>query len=85
MENMGFELWIFRIVQFMKLLSTISHGLSLPWEIMIVAPIWVEKIWIWFKPRLGESGVHLLIWKITELSSGWTITRTIIGIGAIWT
>jgi hypothetical protein len=73
------------MVQFMVLKSIISCSLSFPREIQMVTPIRVVKFRIWIKPRSGEICVHLLIWKIGALSPGWTITRTMIRIGAIWT
>jgi uncharacterized protein (UPF0147 family) len=44
MEDLVLELLIFKMMQFMKLGSTISHDLSLPREIRMVAPVWVVKI-----------------------------------------
>jgi hypothetical protein len=46
MEDLVFELRIFRMMQFLKLRSTISHGLSLPQEIRMVAPVQVVNIGI---------------------------------------
>jgi hypothetical protein len=83
MGRLVVELRIIRMVQFLKLGSIISHGLSLPQEIRMVAPVRVVKIRIWIKSRAGEIGVHLLIRKIAELSPQWTITSTMIRIRAI--
>jgi hypothetical protein len=44
MGRLIIELWIIKIVQFLKLGSTISNGLSLPREIRMVALIRVVKI-----------------------------------------
>jgi len=83
--RLGIELRIFKIVQFILLGSIISCGLSLPWEIKMVALVQVVNIGIWVKPQAGEIGVCLLTRKIAELSPGWTITSTMIRIGAVWT
>jgi hypothetical protein len=83
MGRLIIELWIIKIVQFLKLRSTISNGLSLPREIRMVAPVRVVKIGISIKLRAGEIGVHLLTSKIAELSPKWTITGTMIRIEAI--
>jgi hypothetical protein len=44
MGRLVIELRIFRMMQFLKLGSTISHGLSLPREIRMVALVQVVKI-----------------------------------------
>jgi hypothetical protein len=44
MGRLVIELQIFRMVQFLKLESTISNGLSLPQEIKMVALVLVVKI-----------------------------------------
>jgi hypothetical protein len=78
MGRLGIELRIIRIVQFLKLGSTISNGLSLPWEIRIVALVQVVNIGIIIKFRAGKIGFHLLIRRIAELSPEWSITSTMI-------
>jgi hypothetical protein len=83
MGRLAIELWIIRMMQFLKLRSTISHGLSLQREIRMVAPVRVVKIGICIKYRIREIGVYLLIRKIAELSPGGTTTSTIIRIRAI--
>jgi hypothetical protein len=59
--------------------------LSLPREIRMVPPVRIVNIGIWLKSQTGEICVHLIIWKFGVSSPGWTITRTVIRIGAIWT
>jgi hypothetical protein len=83
MGSLAIELQIMRMVQFLKLGSTISHGLSLPREIRMIAPVRVVKVGICIKSQTKEIGVHLLIRKIAELSPGGITTSTMIRIRGI--
>ena len=77
------ELQIIRMVQLIDLARVISHSISLPREIRMVAPIYGVEIGILFKPQAGERSTHLFIRRIEKLPKGWTISNLVMRIGAI--